>query len=79
MFVIPNFCSACIFFCKITTAIKNRIINTTRATKHITNRTLTTDNPIVLSVAETAVGVHCVVGIHCVHELEVEARQGHKY
>ena len=76
MFVIPNFCSACIFFCKITTA---RIINTTRATKHINNKTLTAGSTAVLPVEEmTAVVVHCVVGVHCVHELEVEAKKGHK-
>ena len=72
IFVIPNFFSACIFFCKITTARENRIINTTRATKQITNRTLTTDNPVVLSVEELT-----TVGVHCVHVSE--ARQGHKY
>ena len=46
--VIPDFLSACIFFCKITTTRKNKIISTTRATKHITNRTLTAYNPAVL-------------------------------
>ena len=80
--VIPNFFSFCIFFSKITTARENRIINTTRATKHITNKTLTAGSPAVLGPVKelTAVGVHCVVGtVHCVHESEVEARQGHKY
>ena len=50
-----------IFFSKITTARENRIINTTTATKHITNKTLTAGSPAVLPVEElTAVGVHCV-------------------
>ena len=71
IFVIPNFFSSCIFLCKITTAI---IINTTRATKHIINKTLTAGSPLVLPVEELA-----TVGVHCVYESEVEARQGHKY
>ena len=46
-----NFCHTKLFECMLASFCKRKkikIVNTTRPTKHITNRTLTIDNPTVL-------------------------------